>query len=312
VDQAAYDAYVLDESNYGQVEFKPKTNPLNSWTFPIVTGHKYKIHWGWTGVDFEKMRITLSDRWEETDKNLYLVHNFTDVRALMDVKIGQQWFFNNSLPPAQDINDNTMLTGQNMLYPQKDFHTTEEFHMVINGKNLTGYPENNDIRLEGHRCDGPCLEDLEDAPTEEFKRRWSNPNDWPSGAVPLDGEDVEIEPGWDMIYDLDDSTSASGQTPTFRVVTVNGWLTFQNGQGYGDITLRAKHIFVRAGQIHIGREDAPFQNVAKIVLYGEKEFETMVYDAAIEAGNKLIANVGRIKMYGKPRKQTMTRLMAPA
>jgi hypothetical protein len=160
----------------------------------------------------------LSDRWEETDKNLYLVHNFTDVRALMDVKIGQQWFFNNSLPTTQDITDTTMVTGQNMLYAVEGSpgDKNEEFHMVINGKNLTGYPENKAIKLEGHRCDGPCLEDLEDAPTETFKRRWSNPNDWPSGAVPLDGEDVEVLPGWDMIYDLEDS--ASNPTPTFRVI----------------------------------------------------------------------------------------------
>jgi hypothetical protein len=64
------------------------------------------------------MQITLSDRWEETDKNIYLVHNYTDVRALMDVKIGQQWFFNNSLPTSQDVTDSSMVTGQNMLYGQ--------------------------------------------------------------------------------------------------------------------------------------------------------------------------------------------------
>jgi hypothetical protein len=151
------------------------------------------------------------------------------------------------------------------------------------------------------------MEDVEDAPTEDFKRRWSNPNDWPNGTVPVEGDDVEIEPGWDMIYDLEE-----GSAPLYKVITVNGWLTFQNGQGYGDITLRAKHIFVRAGQIHIGRADAPFENIAKIMLYGDKEFETMVYDNAIEAGNKLIANVGRIKMFGQPRAQKMTRLRAPA
>jgi hypothetical protein len=38
----------------------------------------------------------------------------------------------------------------------------------------------------------------------------------------------------------------------------------------------------------------------------------MVYDNAIEAGNKLIANVGVVKMFGKPRTQKMTRLLAPA
>jgi len=37
----------------------------------------------------------------------------------------------------------------------------------------------------------------------------------------------------------------------------------------------------------------------------------MVYDNAIEAGNKLIANVGKIRIYGKGRSHKMTRLLAP-
>lgn len=39
--------------------------------------------------------------------------------------------------------------------------------------------------------------------------------------------------------------------------------------------------------------------------------ETIVYDNAIEAGNKLIANVNVLRMYGKPRGWKMTRLHAP-
>lgn len=40
--------------------------------------------------------------------------------------------------------------------------------------------------------------------------------------------------------------------------------------------------------------------------------ETIVYDNAIEAGNKLIANVNVLRMYGKPRGWKMTRLHQPA
>ena len=38
----------------------------------------------------------------------------------------------------------------------------------------------------------------------------------------------------------------------------------------------------------------------------------MVYENAIEAGNKLIANVGLLKMYGKERTGKLTRLHAEA
>ena len=38
----------------------------------------------------------------------------------------------------------------------------------------------------------------------------------------------------------------------------------------------------------------------------------MVFDTTIEAGNKVISNTGNITMWGKPRKQLVTRLFAPA
>jgi len=27
----------------------------SGWTVPFVTGHKYKIHWGTVGLDFDRM-----------------------------------------------------------------------------------------------------------------------------------------------------------------------------------------------------------------------------------------------------------------
>jgi hypothetical protein len=54
----------------------------------MVTGHKYKISWGGTGLDFELMNIELSEEWSETDKPIYFVHNFTDVRAEINITVG--------------------------------------------------------------------------------------------------------------------------------------------------------------------------------------------------------------------------------
>lgn len=47
---------------------------------------------------------------------------------------------------------------------------------------------------------------------------------------------------------------------------------------------------------------------ARITLYGEKEADSIVYDNAIEAGNKILANTALISMYGNPRKHR-TRLL---
>jgi len=45
--------YLDDRNNYSTKEWKFK--PSKNWAVPFVTGHKYKIHWGLTGIDFEKM-----------------------------------------------------------------------------------------------------------------------------------------------------------------------------------------------------------------------------------------------------------------
>ena len=64
--------------------FTLKLDPANGWAVPFVTGHKYKIHFGMTGLDYEELTITASERWEEWDKGLYLVHNWTDIRAAIN------------------------------------------------------------------------------------------------------------------------------------------------------------------------------------------------------------------------------------
>lgn len=79
-----------------------------------------------------------------------------------------------------------------------------------------------------------------------------------------------------------------------------------------DISFRAKHVFVRAGELIIGSKEAPYLHNGTITLYGEKDAKAVVYDNAIEAGNKLIANVNKIRMYGKQRSHTLVRLLRPA
>jgi len=106
-----------------------------------------------------------------------------------------------------------------------------------------------------------------------------------------------------MVFNLNSSS------PVYKLIRVNGNLTFENTT---DTHLKAKHIFIRNGEVNIGTKEYPMQMNARITLYGEKNMETIVYDGAIEAGNKLIANVGKIRMYGKIRTKTMFRLREPA
>jgi len=55
--QKSKEAYELDRANYGKIYYKADRDPKDSWTFPVVTGHKYKVHWASTGVDFDRMQI---------------------------------------------------------------------------------------------------------------------------------------------------------------------------------------------------------------------------------------------------------------
>lgn len=55
-------AYKDDISKYSLIDFRAKLDPLFAWAIPIVTGHKYNIHWQW-GLDFEQMQVTLSPLW---------------------------------------------------------------------------------------------------------------------------------------------------------------------------------------------------------------------------------------------------------
>jgi hypothetical protein len=130
-------------------------------------------------------------------------------------------------------------------------------------------------------------------------RLWSNPTSWKSGKVPLEGEDVVVEPGFNVVYDL-------AESPIYRYVQINGRVTFK--QDAPILHFRAKYLFVRMGELIIGNETNPYLGNATITLYGNKEDEQIVYENAIEGGNKVLANTATIRMYGKPRK-TRTRLM---
>jgi hypothetical protein len=126
--------YTSIKEQHGSMIFKKSKDPSNGWATPFVTGHKYKISFGMTGLDYEKLIIDASERWEEWDKSIYLVHNWTDVRQAIDFRIGKnggRWGWlaeNNSIPT--DTSNYTF--GQHVIYNETD---KRETHVIINGKN---------------------------------------------------------------------------------------------------------------------------------------------------------------------------------
>jgi hypothetical protein len=125
-------------------------------------------------------------------------------------------------------------------------------------------------------------------------------------AQPIAGDVFKIPTGWNMQLDL-------AETPIFDTIEVNGCLHFAGGSDVTEIHLRAKKILIRGGELYIGTKADPYDKVAKITLHGDRNEPTIaIEDQGIEAGSKIIANIGRLNMWGKERSFKMTRLTAPA
>jgi hypothetical protein len=223
---------------------------MNSWAIPVVTGHTYRIHWQ-KGLDFEEMQVDLSPHWKPTDANVYFVHNFTDVRAKVEFLTGGDTIKNTSLLATAA---SALQMGANVVY---NATAVREMHFLINGKNET----KKQLVIKGYRCDGSCLPAIAKVNITGPLRMWSDPKTWPSGVLPKEGEDVEVPPGMDVLYDLEES-------PIYRYVQINGRTTFKTDAPR--LHLRAKYVFVRAGELHIGNETHPFEGQAQITLYGYK------------------------------------------
>lgn len=100
------------------------------------------------------------------------------------------------------------------------------------------------------------------------------------------------------------------ETPIFNKIEINGRLTFKQGM---DITLNAKKILIRGGELRIGTKEERYTNKGTIFLWGRKDEPTIaIEDQGVEAGSKIIANIGILTMYGKQRSFKMARLAAEA
>jgi hypothetical protein len=217
-----------------------------------------------TGVDWDRMSLDISERYLENDDSLYLVHNFTDIRAEMDVKFnGGKNIANDSIAEApQDYK-----TGQHILYEDTSIR---EFHFIVNGAYTEAgkMEKTRKMTAVAHRCKGgKCPEFMPViSPIEKTPRFWSKVEAWSkTKVIPIAGENLIIESGWNMHLDLK-------ETPIFDKIEINGRLTFVNDK---DIHLRAKKILIRGGELRIGTKEKPYLKNGKITLYGMRNEPTI-------------------------------------
>jgi len=61
-------------------------DPRNGWSFPIVTGHRYRFHWA-ENLDWTSMNVRVGSKWTADDLPVHFMNNFTDVRASINVTL---------------------------------------------------------------------------------------------------------------------------------------------------------------------------------------------------------------------------------
>lgn len=126
-------------------------------------------------------------------------------------------------------------------------------------------------------------------------------------------EDLIIEAGWNMVYDLAGDSCPGGKP--YKNLIVHGRLTLKrkDSKTAQDINFRVKHIFV-TGELIIGSKVSPIPATDnfKITLYGLYADRTVVYDGNIYAGNKVLASIGKVDLFGTGPAAPVQRLLAPS
>jgi hypothetical protein len=270
MDNVTYDEYMADESNYGIIPWRKKKNPVHHWAVPFVTGHKYYVRWE-HGLDFEEMTLErIPWLWHQSDLNIELVFPHYDVREAVEIKDNTGYIHpNNTI--GDESNRPFLSIGDNVVYNQTD---VREINLIINGKNETI----SKFVMTGIRCIGDCVEEIADDVEEEIKERyWSQPRHWNyvddnglkvEGAVPVEGDEVIIREGWNMIYDIEES-------PKLKSVEVRGNLTFLNDNI--DRHISVYNFWVRSGTLNIGSLEEPFLAKAHITLLGDNTEEYFAF-----------------------------------
>lgn len=270
-----------------------------AWAVPMIMGTEFLVHWGTTPMDWTSMTLRI-ETFDDPSLSVLVRYNFTDHREMFQVKRGVMPAGLN--PSAAGFVDPTLLPSGGALSPTGlpgvssfDNTTAMEFKVMLTG---TQVPKSRggDLSVTAYRCFGThcVLSNLtENVTLETFQRVWSNPDSWPSGKVPVDGDRVTILPEWTMILDCN--------TAVMSFLEVNGILQFDNTTS---VRLNADMIHVRRGKILSGTQGYPLlPNIThEIVISGTFTSLAYAFDPAIEVVNKAFIITGEMQLYGAKRK----------
>lgn len=132
----------------------------------------------------------------------------------MPVRSSDQTYENDTIPDSWD----DFYAGQNVVYNGTE-DETQEFHVIINGKSKSKSVSTKTYSFSVVRCDASCdVEDIivveDEYEDEEIPiRYWSDTSNWPDETLPIEGDNVTIPNGRNMILDIE-------ETPIFEKVEI--------------------------------------------------------------------------------------------
>lgn len=148
--------YDVNGEYFSELNMRFKSEPESAWSFAIVTGHDYRWHIGRNTIDFESFTLQRSDQWEETDKNVGFMTNFTSPREAIEVTWGE-WDFDNLIEEGGYLEneDEDLVMGDNAIFPAEE---DREFWFVVNGKD----DEKQTLKFKAFECKSDCEPDAVD------------------------------------------------------------------------------------------------------------------------------------------------------
>ena len=286
-----FESEVGPEAEYSEISFRLRDSPSNSWTAPFVTGEIYNLHWR-LGLDWEQITIESTNLYQPQDHPIYLQFNYTDERDTF-VSNGSQIPIA-SLPSDPKTSVEPFGTWANNA-------STNQFLVIFTGTESDETSETERLLyMEGLRCTDCGYTYNSKVYQGSTWYYWSNPTSWPSGKVPVQGENVEIPNNIKMYLDVN--------PPALNQLTIKGTLQVLD---FPNITkLSAGYIFIRENALfQIGSESAPFANKFTIELLGKREDPSITLGEDQQGGNKVMIVTGELTIYSaSAKKESITRL----
>lgn len=297
------DMNVCNVNNYATIDYRIKANPKNNWVFTVISGYEYKVHVA-QGADIGAMNVAYSYKELLGGETAGVVVHFNHTEKAENFKLT---YTNSATSTKESVTrTETQLTAASTAIKMGDYHmnnVTRHLSIKFDGQNndrrTFTYTKEECITAGGCNSKLPAEGEIEETP-----RYWSKPGSWTNGKVPVEGDIVEIDSTWNMILDVTNP-------PVLKTLEINGRLTIQNDGG--NYHLQAYLIYVRKGELIVGTKDVPFTGTMKFTLHGTRANKDVYFhDKMFEGGNKVIANTGKLEMWGKTVGLKWTRLATTA